>query len=343
MSEIFEIEFNLDQEQVTSGMAAFRSIENGDLLHVKMYSLSRSVAAVSLLSDLVLSQDENFERARLRTLWAGKLSSKFSSSMHRTSNATNNTTTGERLLTSVELTACSVVVQIRARRSGTFRFVVDDADMQRQHAVQIVVLPRVSYNDGGKSSSSLLRVSDLVVQTLVTKNLSTLRETLTNGVLCDARLLGFNAVHFTPFEKLGRSRSAYSLASQSDYEPSLFAADDADGASVESRARAVESFVRRLESEFRLLSFGDIVLNHTADNSDWLADHPEATYTLENSPHLRLAHELDQAMLRFSSHIAKEKRSKIDSVATADSLVNEFFDKVNGMSWFCTQLYIYVY
>jgi hypothetical protein len=45
--------------------------------------------------------------------------------------------------------------------------------------------------------------------------------------------------------------------------------------SCEMIAIAVASFVSRLERDYQLLSFADIVLNHTADNTDWLSDHPE--------------------------------------------------------------------
>ncbi len=38
-----------------------------------------------------------------------------------------------------------------------------------------------------------------------------------------------------------------------------------------------------------MLSMTDLVWNHTADNSPWLKDHPEAGYNLNNSPHLKAA------------------------------------------------------
>ena len=59
----------------------------------------------------------------------------------------------------------------------------------------------------------------------------------------------------------------------------------------------------RMEKEFGLLALTDIVWNHTAENSDWLQDHPEAGYNLHNSPHLIAAYQLDTALLDFSSNL----------------------------------------
>ena len=52
-----------------------------------------------------------------------------------------------------------------------------------------------------------------------------------------------------------------------------------------------------------MLSMVDVVLNHTANTSPWLADHPDACYNMDNSPHLRAAFELDEAIATCSRDI----------------------------------------
>jgi len=49
----------------------------------------------------------------------------------------------------------------------------------------------------------------------------------------------------------------------------------------------------------------DIVLNHTAADSAWLGRHPEAGYSLTNSPALRAAAAFDTQLLRFSCEVAR--------------------------------------
>lgn len=45
-----------------------------------------------------------------------------------------------------------------------------------------------------------------------------------------------------------------------------------------------------------IVSLVDIVLNHTANNSSWIVDHPDATYNTDDCPHLWSAWVLDKAM-----------------------------------------------
>lgn len=58
--------------------------------------------------------------------------------------------------------------------------------------------------------------------------------------------------------------------------------------------------VDHLRNEYGLFGIVDIVLNHTANNSEWLLEHPEAGYNTENCPHLNSAWIFDEALFNFS-------------------------------------------
>ena len=84
----------------------------------------------------------------------------------------------------------------------------------------------------------------------------------------------------------------FSLANQLEIDPFFFreepeekAASSRQGAAAAAAAaapaaeegyKAVGAAVSMLEQELGILSATDLVLNHTASNSPWLADHPEA-------------------------------------------------------------------
>ena len=105
---------------------------------------------------------------------------------------------------------------------------------------------------------------------------------------------GYNMVHFTPLMERGASNSPYSLYDQLAFDPLSFPSGESD----------VASMMDALEKEHGLLGLTDVVWNHTANNSKWLEEHPEAGYNVETAPWLESALELDSALLEFSSTLA---------------------------------------
>lgn len=104
---------------------------------------------------------------------------------------------------------------------------------------------------------------------------------------------GYNMIHFTPLQVRGSSNSPYSLYDQLGWDPECFPGGEAD----------VQKLVDSLEQKYSLLSLTDIVLNHTANNTKWLQDHPEAGYNMETAPWLQSAYELDTKLLELSSQL----------------------------------------
>ncbi|KAF5573384.1 glycogen debranching enzyme [Fusarium pseudocircinatum] len=106
---------------------------------------------------------------------------------------------------------------------------------------------------------------------------------------------GYNMIHFTPLQVRGVSNSPYSLYDQLGWDPACFPAGEED----------VQKMVDSLERNHSLLSLTDIVLNHTANNTKWLEEHPEAGYNLITAPWLESAYQLDTSLLELSDNLAK--------------------------------------
>ncbi|KAH6709101.1 putative glycogen debranching enzyme [Leptodontidium sp. MPI-SDFR-AT-0119] len=107
---------------------------------------------------------------------------------------------------------------------------------------------------------------------------------------------GYNMIHFTPLQHRGSSNSPYSIYDQLSWDPECFPNGEAD----------INRLVRTMEKDHGLLGLTDVVWNHTADNSQWLQEHPEVGYNVSTAPWLRAALELDTKLLEFSDTLASE-------------------------------------
>lgn len=106
---------------------------------------------------------------------------------------------------------------------------------------------------------------------------------------------GYNMIHFTPLQVRGDSNSPYSLYDQLSWDPTCFPAGEQD----------IEKLVASLEKNHSLLSLTDIVLNHTANNTGWLLEHPDAGYNLTTAPWLESAYLLDTKLLELGDKLEK--------------------------------------
>ena len=104
---------------------------------------------------------------------------------------------------------------------------------------------------------------------------------------------GYNVVHFTPLMERGKSNSAYSIYDQLQFDHLCFPEGEKD----------VAKMINTMEKEHRLLGLTDVVWNHTANNSKWLEEHPEAGYNIDTAPWLESALELDTSILRFGNDL----------------------------------------
>jgi glycogen debranching enzyme len=106
---------------------------------------------------------------------------------------------------------------------------------------------------------------------------------------------GYNLIHFTPVQELAGSRSAYSLKDQLKVDPNFGNVNFDD----------IGRTIKKMRDEWGIASICDIVLNHTGNESEWLLDHPEATYSCYTCPHLRPAFMLDFLLAKIGEDVDK--------------------------------------
>ncbi|KAI9458217.1 glycoside hydrolase family 13 protein [Lactarius psammicola] len=143
---------------------------------------------------------------------------------------------------------------------------------------------------------------------------------------------GYNMLHWTPLQERGISNSPYSIKDQLRYEPSMF--DDPRSVEDDGGVAKMEEVLGLARDRYGLLHLTDVVLNHTANNSVWLEEHPEAGYSPLNFPHLVPALELDDAIIDFSGSLKDHGLpTEVTSMDDVELLLDAFHDYIQQFNF----------
>ncbi|XP_063282212.1 glycogen debranching enzyme [Pelobates fuscus] len=173
------------------------------------------------------------------------------------------------------------------------------------------------------ADNHVLHLDCITLQTFLSKCLGPFDEW--EDRLRVAKESGYNMVHFTPLQTLGISRSCYSLADQLQLNPDFSRPDKTYNWSD------VGKLVDKMRREWNMLSITDVVYNHTAANSKWIQQHPECAYNLVNSPHLKPAWLLDQALWHLTCDVAQGKYAARGLPALIET--EQQLNSVRGIIW----------
>lgn len=168
-------------------------------------------------------------------------------------------------------------------KSGTWRYLIETDALQPSGVFQIP--PRLCVHGEPLPLESIRMLS------VVSKWVGPLANW--DGFMDAFVAAGYNMVHFTPLQQRGMSNSPYSI-----FDHLELSADVCDAPS------SLAAFVQAMQQK-GLLGMIDMVWNHISCDSPHLTAHPEIGYNLENSPHLKVAYDLDEGILRFSREIGQ--------------------------------------
>lgn len=169
----------------------------------------------------------------------------------------------------------------------------------------IQVEPTIHVGGSTAIAPTTIALNSIRCQTVLTKCLGPL--STWESKLMVAKQSGYNVVHFTPIQELGGSRSAYSIREQHKVNVDFAETGSKKAPSFDE----VDAVLRKVRTEWGLASICDIVLNHTANESQWIYDHPEAAYSAATTPHLRPAILLDAMLAKISADVAAGRLSHV--------------------------------
>lgn len=198
-----------------------------------------------------------------------------------------------------------ITIEVPIYNPGPFAYYIEYTDVQKKKSdtFYFVVPPVLSIGN------EYLPFNNINIESVISKCIGPLAEW--DDFFNYIAAKGYNMIHFTPLQERGRSDSPYSIHDQLKFDPALF-----------TSTKHATSFIHETLSKHNLLSLTDVVWNHTADNSDWIREYPDAGYNQETAPHLLAAIELDKALIDFSDKLEElNLPTEIDSHQTLDTIV----------------------
>ncbi|CAL8310961.1 unnamed protein product [Merluccius merluccius] len=214
---------------------------------------------------------------------------------------------------------CDKFCKLELLVAGSYQYYFGCGDDEKVGSGYIVVDPVLRVGEDNHA----LPLDCITIQTYLAKCLGPLDEWPDR--LRVAKETGYNMIHFTPLQKLGRSRSCYSLSDQLDLNPEF---------SPQGKNYTwsdVGNLVERLRREWDMACITDVVYNHTAANSKWIRLHPECGYNLVNSPHLKPAWVLDRALWHLCCDIADGNYAERDLPPLIHN--EQQIDALRGLLW----------
>ncbi|ORY36809.1 hypothetical protein BCR33DRAFT_758962 [Rhizoclosmatium globosum] len=199
------------------------------------------------------------------------------------------------------------VVELSMDSPGVFEYFVQGKDGTRGTSGFVVVDPRLTVpnksikKDANDQKDILLPLDAVCVLTVIPKWMPVVDKW--PAYFESFAESGYNMIHYAPLNTRGDSNSPYSIYDQLSLSYDLFGSDRHLDEKI--REKKLGDILKLAHSEYGILSITDVVWNHTAHNSAWLQEHPEAGYNLETAPHLRSAFELDEAIMGLWKDLTK--------------------------------------
>lgn len=195
----------------------------------------------------------------------------------------------------VHVVDIDVYAEIKVNISGTFHFFFTEKGSninQPNGSLYIQVEPTLYVGPPGAQKK--IPLDSIRCQSVISKCLGSIDTW--ESKLRVTKESGYNMVHFTPIQELGVSHSAYSLQDQLKVNSSF-------ATNGKVSFEDVHKVVTKLRQEWGIASICDVVLNHTANESNWLIVNPESTYSCYTCPYLRPAFLLDAVLLKAGTDI----------------------------------------
>ena len=206
-----------------------------------------------------------------------------------------------------------IFFQIRCERAGNITFLFMYKDNSDNNKIKftkpfyILVNPIIEINKEIK-----IELNQIRMQTIISKNIGKIENDF-EDYFQEASLLGYNFIHFKAIQSLSSSDNIYSIKDHTELNDIFFETKKINFnnkkslLTKEEKNEIFQKILIKLTEKYNLCSITDVILTQTSTESEWILNHTECAYNLDNTPWLNAAYKLDEILVNYSNNFANKK------------------------------------
>ena len=244
------------------------------------------------------------------------------------------------------MTNTKIFFQVMCERAGNITFLFMYTDEKNNNKIKftepfyILVNPLIdlsnTINDKeNENNKNIIEISQIRMQTVISKNIGKLKNDFENYYE-EASLLGYNFIHFKTLQSLSSSDNLYSIKDHNDLNNSFFTDKYKNNnipLSPDEKNDLFQNTIKRLKQQYKIGAITDVILTQASTESEWILEHNECAYNLENSPWLNVAYKLDEILINYSNLFYNKKVSSscapfINNLKDLEEVMEEISNEV---------------
>ena len=199
-----------------------------------------------------------------------------------------------------------IYFQIKCERAGNITFLFMYKDENDNNKIKftkpfyILVNPLLEISKENK-----IEINQIRMQSVIPKNIGKIDIDF-DSYFSEVKLLGYNFIHFKSLQSLSSSDNLYSIKDHNELNDILFE-NRTVPYTKEEKNEIFEKTLVNLIQKYNIGTITDIILTQTSNESEWILNHTECAYNLENTPWLNSAYKLDEILMNYSNMFFDKK------------------------------------
>ena len=211
-----------------------------------------------------------------------------------------------------------IFFQIICERAGNITFLFMYKDEKNNNKIKfsepfyILVNPLIELNKNvneNENDKNTIELTQIRMQTVISKNIGKLKNDFENYYE-EASILGYNFIHFKTLQNLSSSENLYSIKDHHELNNSFFTEKYKKIILNQDKKNDLfQNYIKKYRQKYNIGAITDVILTQASTESEWILNHTECAYNLDNCPWLNVAYKLDEILVNYSNLFYNKKVS----------------------------------